>query len=123
MKNRKKDDLIKCLDQTGCANIYFFNKYTGADIPKYLKEESDATILKLSNDFAFPLHFKEDVLEAKLSFKGQYYECTIPYESILFIAGSNPNSFCQYYQIDFSKQDNIKSAMLAEIEEDDENLE
>ncbi len=120
MKNPKREHLETCLDKYGYATIYFYNKYRGVDIPNYLKEENSATLIKISNGFAYTPTFTQDSFVMKLSFRGEYYECNIPYACIVFIGGSNDESLCKYYEIDFSTEKNIQSALLAEIEEDND---
>jgi hypothetical protein len=117
--NLKQEDLLKCIDDFGSANVRLFNKFKGVDIPEYLKQESDFTMIRISPRYAYPFDCTEKNLLAKLSFKGEYYECKIPWDSIIFIGTLETNSFCKFYDLDLSIQRNIESAFLAEIEDED----
>jgi len=123
MSNEKYNHLLDYINSNGYVYIVLYNKMPGVDIPSYLKEDAPYTKLRISNLYSYQPTFNLLQLEAKLSFKGEYYDCIVPYDAINYIGALSPEENIdnsKFYLIDYDKQNRILKASNAEIEYEDD---
>lgn len=124
--NDEKRDLIKeYLENKGYVYILFYNPPLNVVIPKYLKNVGLYTKLRLSLRYEHLPEFLSEEIRVTLSFKGESFECKIPYEYIQYageIRYEDDLEGSLFFPIDIKKHENIAKANLAEleIEEDDD---
>lgn len=80
-KPESKKDILTRLLNFEYILVFVNTKSDGLIIPEYLKVEPTVT-LKLSSHFEGKMEIFHDRVEAVLRFKGQYFPCTIPLNSI-----------------------------------------
>lgn len=119
--DKKAEHIKSYLDLKGHVFIVFDNKYNNVQIPSYLKDRSQSTKLRLSINYKFLPEFLSDKIIANLTFGGEYYECVIPYDAIIYVGAASYDEDLEnskFYTINYKKQSTIYSAIAAECEED-----
>lgn len=76
----RKETLDKLLDNDHVL-LHVLTSFEGVQIPEYLKSSPSVT-LKISRAFRGALVVGDEQIDAELSFKGNYFSCVIPLNSI-----------------------------------------